>query len=85
MGGMKLRRVMIVEWIDSSLQNGQVDRFDYPVPVLVTSVGFLVEDTKTHVTLARDDMKDDEFRGLICIPVECIRKKTELVKKSKKR
>lgn len=67
------REVRVVSWIDSSLQNAQVGKEDYPAPELIQSVGWVVEDTSEHVTLARDDMKDDEFRGLLCIPRECIR------------
>lgn len=65
--------VRLVTWIDSSLQNGQVDRSEYPAPELIRSVGFVVEETDAFLTLARDDMKDDEFRGLLCIPKECVR------------
>lgn len=63
----------IVEWIDSSLQNGQVGKVDYPRPELIRSVGWLVSDDDEQVTLARDDMKDDEYRGLLCIPRVCIK------------
>ena len=68
-----MKKIAIVEWIDSSLQNTQVGRSDYPSPELITSVGFIVQKTKEHITLARDDMKEDEVRCLICIPTECIR------------
>lgn len=67
------REVRVVSWIDSSLQNAQVGHFDYPKPELITSVGFVVEETDTYLTLARDDMKDDDFRGLLCIPKECLK------------
>lgn len=72
-GSLPVAQIRIVSWIDSSLQNGQVGKDDYPTPELIRSVGFVVEETSEHVTLARDDMKDDEYRGLICIPKECIR------------
>ena len=65
----ELRRVCTVTWIDSSLQNVQVDKIDFPKPVVVTSIGFVVEDTQEYVTLARDDMgHDGDYRGLVAIP-----------------
>lgn len=67
------REVRVVSWIDSSLQNVQVGREDYPKPALITSVGFVVEETDEYLTLARDDMDDDDYRGLLCIPKECLR------------
>lgn len=67
------RTVKVIDWIDSSLQNVQVGKEDYPKPEIITSVGFLVEETDQYVTIARDDMRDDEYRGLLCIPRECIK------------
>lgn len=68
----------MVVWIDSSLQNGQVGRDELPRPELIKTIGWMVERTEHHVTVARDDMKDDEYRGLCCIPVECIKTLTPL-------
>lgn len=58
----------IIRWIDSSLQNGQVDASEFPEPVVITSVGFVVKETPQYVVLARDDMGDGDFRGLCAIP-----------------
>lgn len=66
-------RLAVIEWIDSSLQNVQVGKDDYPKPEVICSTGWLVEETDTYITIARDDMKDDEYRGLLCVPRECIR------------
>lgn len=66
-------RFTVVHWIDSSVQNGQVSRGDYPTPEVIRSIGWLVESANDHIVLARDDMKDDEYRGLLCIPKECIK------------
>lgn len=66
---MTAASVRQVCWIDSSLQNGQVDKADFPKPVVITSVGFVVEETDEYVVLARDDMgHDGDFRGLCAIP-----------------
>lgn len=63
---MELR---IVKWLDSSLQNGQVDATEFPEPCLITSVGFVVKETDDYIVLARDDMgHDGDFRGLCAIP-----------------
>lgn len=66
--GVAATDLRVVRWIDSSLQNGQVDRHDFPKPELITSVGFVVEETDEHITLARDDMNNGDYRGLCCIP-----------------
>lgn len=63
-----------VVWVDSCLQNYQVGKDEYPKPEEIISVGFLVEQTDEYITLARDDMKLDQFRGLICIPTECVKR-----------
>lgn len=65
-------KVEIIRWVDSSIQNAQVDHHDYPKLAVITSVGWVVDVTTEHIILARDDMKDGEFRGLICIPQVCI-------------
>lgn len=63
----------IVDWIDSSLQNGQVDKDAFPEPELIRSLGWLVHEEDAHIVLARDDMNDGDWRGLLCIPRECIK------------
>lgn len=68
---------MEVLWVDSAIQNGQVDRYEYPKPELIRSVGWLVEETSEHLLIARDDHKDDEYRGLLSIPKECVRDRRE--------
>lgn len=66
---MSSPEVRVVRWIDSCLQNGQVDSDDFPQPVVITSVGFVVEETDEYVTLARDDMSHEgDYRGLCAIP-----------------
>lgn len=69
-------RIGVVEWIDSSVQNGQVGKEDVPKPEIICSAGWLVEETDEYVTLARDDMTREnpgDYRGLVCIPRESIR------------
>lgn len=66
---MNAATVRQVRWIDSSLQNGQVDRHDFPKPVTITSVGYVVREDAEHIVLARDDMgHDGDYRGLVAIP-----------------
>jgi hypothetical protein len=65
--------IWIVTWIDSSLQNGQVDAHNFPEPEKITTVGWLVREEPTHIVLAREDMNNGDWRGLIAIPTECIR------------
>ena len=66
--GARGNEVREVRWTDSSLQNVQVDRDDFPRPEVIVSVGYVVEETDEYVTLARDDMGNGDYRGLLCIP-----------------
>lgn len=65
--------IVQVEWIDSSLQNGQVDKHDFPRPERIMSIGTVVDRTADYITVARDDMNGGDYRGLCCIPTECIK------------
>lgn len=62
-----MKKITVIEWVDSSVQNHQVDGREFPKPVTVRSTGFIVEETGTYIVLARDDMGDGDFRGLCCI------------------
>lgn len=61
-------KIHTVKWVDSSLQNGQVDKYEFPKPSVILTVGFLVEENDEYITVARDDMGNGDFRGLCCIP-----------------
>lgn len=73
-------KIHILKWIDSSLQNGQVDKSEFPKPMIVESVGFIVEETEDYVVLSRDDMGDGDFRGLCAIPKIAILHRTLITK-----
>ncbi len=64
--------IVAVTWTDSSLQNGQVHVSDTPEPEIIVSVGWLVKENAVRIVLARDDHKDDEWRGLCAIPRRAI-------------
>jgi hypothetical protein len=64
-------RLYQVTWVDSTLVNGQIGVDDLPKPTMVDSVGYLVEETKEYITLARDVMGND-WRGVLCIPRCCV-------------
>jgi hypothetical protein len=68
----EVREIRIIKWIDSSLQNGQVDKEDFPKPVEIVSAGFVVEEHDDYVVIARDNMGDGDYRGLCSIPKVCI-------------
>ena len=57
-----------ITWLDSSLQNTQVDKTDFPKPTIIKSLGYVVEDNKEYIVLARDDMGEGDYRGLVAIP-----------------
>lgn len=65
--------LLIIEWVDSSMQHSQVGKDDYPVPANIRSVGWLVEQTDHFTTISRDDLGDGEHRGLLSIPKVCIK------------
>lgn len=65
---LEAKEVRVVKWLDSCLQNGQVDAGDFPAPVVITSVGFIVKENADYLVMARDDMADGDFRGLCAIP-----------------
>jgi hypothetical protein len=69
--GTPLARVV---WVDSAVQNAQVDASEYPAPLTVTSVGLVADSDDTKIVLARDDMGDGELRGLLAIPMCCVMK-----------
>lgn len=73
------RKLVQVTWIDSSLQNGQVDKSGFPYPALIITTGVQVAKSKESITVARDDMGDGDYRGLCCIPTECIRQVERLM------
>jgi hypothetical protein len=63
-----MKEIKNIRWIDSTLQDGQVDHRYFPKPSIITTVGFVVDETDEYITFARDDMGDGDFRGLCCIP-----------------
>lgn len=67
-----MEKIKTVRWIDSSLQNWQVDSREFPKPSTIISIGFIVDETDEYITLARDDMGDGDYRGLCCIPKNAI-------------
>lgn len=72
--------IRVVRWIDSSIQNGQVDKDDFPKPETITSVGFVVEDTNEYVVLSRDDMAHEgDYRGLVAIPRVAVEEEIEVL------
>lgn len=60
--------VQIIQWVDSTVQEHQVDKNNFPKPSIITSVGFIAEETRTYITLARDIMGEGDYRGLCSIP-----------------
>ena len=40
----QMTEVQQVRWLDSAVQNVQVDKHDFPTPVTITSVGFVVRE-----------------------------------------
>ncbi len=65
----------IIEYIDSNCIDDQADEIVQPVEI--TAIGFVIEETEDHITLAREII-GDEYRGQIAIPkVAIVKKKVE--------
>lgn len=60
---MKIKRL---KYIDSSLNAEQTDMISKPVTIEI--VGFVVEETKEHITLAMEIIDGEDYRGQVSIP-----------------
>jgi hypothetical protein len=72
-GDMKLVRI---DWIDRKTAPNEweyIEGLESLPPVGCTSVGFLVEDTPTHKTIAHS-LSETQICGRITIPTACIKK-----------
>jgi hypothetical protein len=69
----------LVEWYDAcdAYPAWTSDR-DSGGPVLVRSVGLIVEFTDDHVTLATSESSDGDVSGGVVIPRGCVRRVMEL-------
>lgn len=63
-----MEKIHTLKWLDSSLQEHQVDKHNFPKPTIINTVGFIIDETSDYITLARDNMGGGDYRGLICIP-----------------
>lgn len=74
--------VIYVRWSDSCMQERADDDSDLPVPSVLHSVGWLVQDGPGHIVLAQDHNTDptcQRWRRLVAIPRHAILE-THLVK-----
>lgn len=70
-------KILKITWRDSSMYHAQGDN-DYPFEVSIfESVGFLLQDNKDSIVIARDIIRK-ESRSVIIIPKENILKKVIL-------
>lgn len=65
-----MNKIMEVKYIDSNMINEQTDII--AKPQIIEAVGFLVEETKEYITLAREKI-GEEWRGQISIPKVAIK------------
>jgi len=70
---MKPPRLVYIEWLDATTDNGWTDKLDLKTH-LIKSVGWLVEETKTEVLLAAD-LSPPETNRRIAIPSAWIKNK----------
>lgn len=58
-------KTKIVKYIDSNIINEQTN--EIVKPVIITAVGFVIEETDNYITIAREII-DNEYRGQVSIP-----------------
>ena len=66
-------KIAIIDWLDSSSRDDWHDKNMTSEPVEITSIGILIEETKTHVTICRSQSEDDQD-GVLCVPRFAIKK-----------
>jgi hypothetical protein len=74
----KKRKLVIVTWADSAaFDAGWKDdtKVERMAPSRITSVGWLMAETKTHVTLAAHITSEGHVTGEMCIPRGCVLKR----------
>jgi len=67
-----------VQWVDSCMQHGEVERHELPTPSVIESVGFVVAETAEHITLSFEAHHDGCYRMLCSIPRVAIRQQWTL-------
>ena len=75
-------QIVIVEWTDAAGSDGAwSENADDLEPARITSVGFLVKDTKRAITLgqSRDDNRPPKFDNLLAIPRHAVTRRVRLV------
>ena len=65
---MKIKRI---KYIDSSINSEQSNKIEAPFEI--EAVGFVIEETDKHITLAQE-LIEGEFRGQLSIPKVAILK-----------
>lgn len=74
-------KIVKIDWIDSCIgPAGWGDKEDYGNVTLVecTTVGFVVSETKEHITIA-NTVNKDQLLGVLTIPKRCIKKRKRLI------
>jgi predicted transcriptional regulator len=71
--------IKLIEWRDSNIYSGQLSEEDTFEVAIIKTVGFIVKDAHKdgYLVVAREKV-DEEYRGVIVIPQENIRKISNL-------
>lgn len=75
---MKTETLLHIRWRDSNMELGQTSRTDTYEVALMQTVGFLITESETQITIARDIVDETDCRGVITIPKENIVLKEKL-------
>ena len=75
----EFRKVVHVEWVDSSMLHEQSD--DLPTPTRIISVGWLAKEDEEYIVVVRDwhqDPQSYKWRGACAIPRRSIISSSEV-------
>ena len=67
-------RIKTIKWRDSKMFITQCGKDEEFTPCVITSVGFILKETKEEIVLV-GDLVDNEYRRVIVIPKENVIKK----------
>ena len=69
-----MRRLVLIDWEDSNFEHGWLS-IDQVTGILITteSVGFIIFEDETRISIAQNKSGIDTFMGIITIPKSCIK------------
>ena len=73
-------KIAVIDWIDSSSRDMWHDRNITSEPVVVVSVGIIIDETKSYITICRSQTEEDQD-SVLCIPRSAIIGKIKILRR----